>query len=294
LGAVLLQLAAGGLAIGIIYGLIALGFTMIIRALDLVNFAQGQMMMLGAMVGFTLVTTGRMPYAVAFVGAVAATALLGYLADRAVFRPMRQRGAPMINLLIATIGLSIFLQNIAIPIWGSQPLRYPPVFGARPLQIGGVAIPSYVVPSLIVGVAASLALMVFFTRTRTGLAMRAAAQDMATARLMGVDIDRMVSYTFAISAALGGAAGVLLAPVIFASFSMGEIGVKAFVAAAIGGLGNVPGAILGGLILGWIETYSAAFISSSNKDAITYGILIVLLLFLPQGLLGSKRGRPDR
>jgi branched-subunit amino acid ABC-type transport system permease component len=219
---------------------------------------------------------------------LAVTALVGVVLEFVVFRPMRRGGSPMINLLIVTIGISILLQNVARLAWGSEPLRYPRVFGTRPFVFGEVVVASYVPWVLVFGVAVMVALQLFFARTPTGIAMRASAQDPLAARLMGVSVDRMITYTFAISAALGGAGGVLIAPVFFASFNMGEIGLKAFVAATIGGLGSMPGAMLGGVVLGLVETFSAFWVSSEYRDAIAYGILILVLLFLPSGILGGR------
>lgn len=282
---------AGGIAIGCVYSLIALGYTMLIRAIGLVNFAQGEVMMVGALVGWTLITSYPLPYPVVLLLAMALTALLGVAIDRLVYRPVRRRGAPSMNVIITTIGVSIALRNAAQLIWGSEPLRYPPVSAGEPVAIGSLAVAPQHVSILLVGLALMGLLQLFFRRTRTGLAMRAAAQDPDMARLMGVGVDRMVTYTFAISAALGAAGGVLLAPIFFASFDMGSIGIKSFAAATIGGLGNVPGAMVGGVVLGVVETLGAAFISSAYKDALSYGIMIVLLLFVPSGLFVRARRR---
>ena len=285
---IVVQQVIGGLAIGVVYSLIGLGFTMLIRALDLVNLAQGEMVMIGGLVGFTLVASLGLPFPLTFLVVLAVTALVGVVLEFVVFRPMRRGGSPMINLLIVTIGISILLQNVARLAWGSEPLRYPRVFGTRPFVFGEVVVASYVPWVLVFGVAVMVALQLFFARTPTGIAMRASAQDPVAARLMGVSVDRMITYTFAISAALGGAGGVLIAPVFFASFNMGEIGLKAFVAATIGGLGSMPGAMLGGVVLGLVETFSAFWVSSEYRDAIAYGILILVLLFLPSGILGGR------
>lgn len=287
----LAEQVVGGIAIGCVYSLIALGYTMLIRAIGLVNFAQGEVMMVGALVGWTLLTSFPLPYPVVLLLAMALTGLLGVAIDRLVYRPVRRRGSSTMNVIITTIGVSIALRNAAQLIWGSEPLRYPPVFAAEPISIGGLAVAPQNVTILLVGLAFMGLLHLFFLRTRTGLAMRAAAQDPDMARLMGVGVDRMVTYTFAISAALGAAGGVLLAPVFFASFDMGSIGIKSFAAATIGGLGNVPGAMIGGVALGVVETLGAAFISSAYKDALGYGIMIVLLLFVPSGLFGRAQRR---
>jgi branched-chain amino acid transport system permease protein len=281
----------GGIAIGCVYSLIALGYTMLIRAIGLVNFAQGEVMMVGALIGWTLLTAYPLPYPVVLLLAMALTALLGVAIDRLVYRPVRRRGSPTMNVIITTIGVSIALRNAAQLIWGSEPLRYPPVFASEPIMLGALAIAPQNVTILLVGLACMGLLHLFFLRTRMGLAMRAAAQDPDMARLMGVGVDRMTTSTFAISAALGAAGGVLLAPVFFASFDMGAIGVKSFAAATLGGLGNVPGAMVGGIALGVIETLGAALVSSAYKDALGYGIMILLLLFVPSGLFGRAQRR---
>ncbi|MGE3272462.1 MAG: branched-chain amino acid ABC transporter permease [Chloroflexota bacterium] len=281
----------GGIAIGCVYSLIALGYTMLIRAIGLVNFAQGEVMMVGALIGWTLLTSYPLPYPIVLLLAMALTALLGILIDRLVYRVIRLRGAPTMNVIITTIGVSIALRNAAQLIWGSEPLRYPPVFPSEPFMLGGVALAPQNLSILMVGLTFMGLLQLFFLKTRTGLSMRAAAQDPDMARMMGVSVDRMVTYTFAISAALGAAGGVLLAPLFFAGFDMGYIGIKSFAAATIGGLGSMPGAMIGGIVLGVIETLGAAFVSSAYKDALGYGIMIVLLLFVPSGLLGRAQRR---
>jgi branched-chain amino acid transport system permease protein len=245
------------------------------------------MQMIGGMVGYTLVATLGLPFAPSILLAMAAAAVVSAVAERLAYRPLRLRGSSAMNLFIATIGMSIFLRNAAIPVWTSEPLRYPPVFGTRPIVLGAVIVPAYVPWVLLTGLVFVVALTLFFRYTRTGVAMRAAAQDPTTARLMGIAVDRMILYTFALSAALGGAAGVLLGPVFYASFNMGlDVGIKGFAAATLGGLGSMPGAMVGGLLLGVLEALGASWISSDYKDAIAYGILIGVLLFRPSGILG--------
>jgi len=278
----------GGIAMGCIYSLIALGYNMIIRAMDLLHFAQGEVMMVGALSGVTLVAVLRVPYLVAIPLVMILCGLLGLALDASAYRPIRQRNAPTINLIIATLGMSILLANGAMLIWGSEPIRYPPVYGSGALMIGEVRIPPQFIAPLVVGGLLMTGLQVFFSRSLTGVAMRAAAQDRETARLMGININRMIQYTFAISGAMGGAAGALLGPIIFASFNMGEIGIKAFVAATLGGLGSMPGAMVGGILFGIIETFGALWISSGYKDAIGYGIMIAILLVAPAGLFGRR------
>jgi branched-chain amino acid transport system permease protein len=279
----------GGIAIGCVYSLIALGYTLLIRAVGLVNFAQGELVMIGSLIGWTLITTFPFPYPVVLVLAVVLTALLSVFIDRLIYRPVQSRGGPAINVIITTIGATIVLRNGAQLLWGSEPLRYPTILSPDPVMLVGLSVVPQHLMVLLGGLACMLALQVFFLRTRTGLAMRAVAQDPEMARMMGVRADRMISYTYALSGALGAAAGVLLAPLFFARFDLGSIGIKAFAAATIGGLGSIPGAMAGGIILGLLETLGAAFISSAYKDALAYGLMIVLLLLAPSGIFGRSQ-----
>ena len=278
----------GGIAMGCIYSLIALGYNMIIRAMDLLHFAQGEVMMVGALSGVTLVAVLRVPYLLAIPLVMIICGLLSLVMDTCAYRPVRRRGAPTINLIIATLGMSILLANGAMLVWGSEPIRYPAIYGSSALVLGPLRIPPQFIAPLVVGGLLMAALQVFFSRSLTGVAMRAAAQDRDTARLMGININRMIQYTFAISGAMGGAAGALLGPIIFASFNMGEIGIKAFVGATLGGLGSMPGAMVGGILFGIIETFGALWISSGYKDAIGCAIMIAILLVAPAGLFGRR------
>jgi branched-chain amino acid transport system permease protein len=285
----LLDPLIGGIAMGCIYSLIALGYNMLIRAMNLLHFAQGEVMMVGALTGVTLVSALHVPYLAAIPLVMVLCAGLSLALDAFAYRPVRRRRVPVINLIIATLGASIVLSNAAILIWGAEPIRYPRIYGGDALVLGPVRIPPQFLAPLIVGGVLMVGLQLFFARTVIGLAMRAAAQDPDTARLMGIDIDRMIQYTFAISGAMGGAAGALLGPIIFASFNMGEIiGVKAFVAATLGGLGSMPGAMVGGILFGVIETYGALLISSGYKDALGYAVMIGILLAAPAGLFGRR------
>jgi len=283
------QQVVGGIAIGCIYSLIALGFSMIVRAMDLLNFAHGEVLMLGGMLGVTALVGLRFPYWATIVAVTAASAVVGAILEWVVFRPLRRHRAPLDNMIIATVGLGIFLRNGAILVWGADPVRYPVKYG-EPLVLGPVRLPLENLWILGVGVAAMVLLQLFFARTKTGVAMRASAFNPVTARLMGIPVDRMNLYTFAIGSALAGLAGVLLAPLLYASFDMGSVGLKAFAAACLGGFGSVPGAIVGGLVLGVGETLGAFFVSTSYQDALAFGLLILLLLFRPSGLFG----RPQR
>src|SRR2546428_774 len=199
----------GGIAMGCIYSLIALGYNMLIRAMNLLHFAQGEVMMVGALSGVTLVSALHVPYLVAIPLIMVLCAALSLALDAFAYRPIRRRNVPVINLIIATLGVSIVLSNGAILVWGAEPIRYPTIYGSGALMLGPVRLPPQFLAPLLVGGGLMVALQLFFTRSLVGIAMRAAAQDRETARLMGIDIDRTIQYTFAISGAMGGAAVAL-------------------------------------------------------------------------------------
>jgi branched-chain amino acid transport system permease protein len=288
----LIELLVGSLAIGCIYSLIALGFTMIIRATGVLHFAQGEIVMLGAMFGLTTFRLMPAPFIVlllvgtVFAGAAAVVIEIG------VYRTLRLRRAPLMNITIATVGMSILLQNGSQLVWGSEPMAYPKLFNTEFYALG----PAHIAPQLVwiigLGISVMMLLQLFLSYTRTGRAMQAAAQDRDTAELMGINLTQINAYTYAIAGALGGAAGVLLGSLFYASFGMGFMpGIKAFVAATLGGLGSIGGAMAGGILFGMIETFAGVTISNSYKDAVGMILLILILLVWPQGLAGTLRRR---
>jgi branched-chain amino acid transport system permease protein len=281
-----------GLAIGSIYSLIAIGFSMIFRATGLLHFAHPDLMMIGAMVGYSVASRTQMPLLAIFVVAGVAVALLSALIDRVGFRPMRRAGA-LENLIISTIGWSIVLVNVAIFVWGVAPLAYPQQYLPKGTRIGGLVIVPQNLLMLAVGAVAMVALQLFFSRTRTGQALRATAENPVAARLMGIKVERMMTLTFLLSGFLAGGAGVLVASIVYANFDLGLIGIKSFAAAVLGGFGQVGGAMIGGLLLGVIESLGAFYISSAFKDLIAYSLLILVLLVRPTGLFSTARSRPD-
>jgi branched-chain amino acid transport system permease protein len=281
------QTTLGGLAIGCIYSLIALGISMIIRATDILHFAQGEMLMIGAMMGLSAYWLHGMPFLFVLLAGTLGGGLVSAGIEFFIYRRLRLRRVSLINIMIATLGVSIVLQNVARLVWGSEPLRYPSLFPAKGIDFAGFAVSPQLIWIVILSAFIMAALIVFFRYTRLGIAMQAAAQDPDTARLMGVNVDRTTTYTFALSGMMAGAAGVLLGSLFFTSFNMGFItGIKAFVAATLGGLGSVAGAMIGGLIFGLIETFSGMLISTAYKDAVGMVVLIVILLFMPSGLFG--------
>jgi branched-chain amino acid transport system permease protein len=284
----------GGLAIGCVYALIALGFSMIMRATSIIHFAQGEVMMIGSMSGLTAVWLAPvLPAPAVLLVGMAAGGLAAVLMELAAYRTLRRRGVPLMNIITATVGMSILCINGARLIWGSEPLRYPDLFGVEPVLLGGARVSPQLLWIAAAGILLMAGLQLFLKHTRTGLAMQAVAQDPDAAQLMGVNLTRTMAATFGIAGMMAGAAGVMLGSLFFSFFEMGFItGLKSFVAATLGGLGSLVGAILGGLLFGLIETFSAVYVSSAYKDAVGMLLLILLLLFLPQGLVGLwRRGR---
>ena len=283
-----------GLAIGSIYSLVAIGFSMIYRATGLLHFAHPDLMMMGGMVGYTLASRTAWPMPVLFALSGLAVAAMSYLIDRFGFRPMRRHGrGGSLNLVIATIGWSIILVNVALFVWGTAPLSYPQPYLPKGRVIGGIVIVPQNLAMLAVGLGAMAALQLFFSRTLVGQALRATAENPVAAQLMGIRVERMMALTFLLSGFLAGGAGVLVASIVYANFDLGLIGIKSFAAAVLGGFGHVGGAMAGGLLLGLIETIGAYYISSAFKDIIAYSLLILILLARPQGIFGAGRTRPD-
>ncbi len=284
----LLQNVINALQWGSFYALIALGYTMIYGILGLINFTQGEIYMCGAFVAVLLLATGKVNFFLAFAIGMAAAALLGVILERVAFRPLR--GFHPLVPLISAIGASILLQSLALLLFGPEDRSFPTHFEFAALDVAGASISTLQAAIFISALFFMILLMVFVRYTRFGKAIVATALDQDTARLMGINVDRMITLTFVIGSALSGAAGIMMAIYYNATYPrMGLLpGLKAFSAAVLGGVGNIPGAIIGGLILGVAENLGAAYLSSGYKDAIAFAILIVVLLVRPRGLLGSR------
>jgi branched-chain amino acid transport system permease protein len=280
---VLSQQILNGLTLGGIYALIAVGYTMVYGIIQLINFAHGEVYMLGAFLALTAL----------FLLSVACCALLGLTVDLVAYRPLRR--APRLSALITAIGVSIFLQNLARILWGARTKSFPdeviPALFKATFSVGGVSITALQVFILTVALALMLALRWIVLRTKMGRAMRACAQDMTCAQLMGVDVNRVVSFTFALGSALGAVAGILIGVYYNAVYPMMgyRAGIKAFAAAVLGGIGNIPGAIAGAFILGAAESLGAAYVSSLYRDGIAYAIMILFILFKPTGVFGQRK-----
>jgi branched-chain amino acid transport system permease protein len=271
----ILQLVLNGLAVGCIYGLVALGFVLIYKATELVNFAQGDLLMLGAFTCYMFVVWYGVGYWAALALAVALVGLFGAALDATILR--RVIGQPQFSVVMLTIGLGAVFRSIASIAWG---------FSARATHIAGVAV-SHEYVSIIVGTVLLCGLLyAFFTFTRVGLAMQAASQNQLAAYYMGIPVKLMFSLIWAISAGVAAIAGVLLAPVSLIDINLGFIGLKAFAAAVLGGFGSIPGALVGGITIGLIELLSGAYLPQGFKDVAAYVVLLVVLAVRPQGLFG--------
>lgn len=278
-----------GISLGSVYAIIALGYTMVYGIAKMLNFAHGDVIMVGAYVCFYSISSFALPPVVAVLLAMVVCTLLGVVIERLAYKPLR--AAPSLAVLITAIGVSYFLQNAALLGFGSDPKSFPKLFGDGAFQLFGGQLPiSY---ASVVTVAACVVIMIALTlftgKTKIGKAMRACSEDKDAAQLMGINVNTTISVTFAIGSALAAIAGVLLCsayPLLMPT--TGSLpGIKAFTAAVFGGIGSIPGALLGGILLGIIETFASAYISTELSTAIVFGVLIVVLLVRPTGLLGK-------
>jgi branched-chain amino acid transport system permease protein len=284
---VFLQQVVNGVTIGVVYALIAVGLTLVFGILGVINFAHGEFYMLGAFLTYSLTIGLGLDYFVALALTIVGSTAAGWLAERLTVRPLK--GRHMFTVVLSTLGLSIFLQNGALLVWGPDPREIELAWGGRPVVLGGVVITFLRLAVLAVGAALIIALTWFIRRTRWGMAMRAVAGNRDAAALMGIPVDRVYAITFAVGSGIAGVAGGLLGAMFTIEPTMGEWAVvKAFCVVVMGGMGNLPGAVLGGIILGVAESLGAGFLpgGASYKDGIGYAILIVVLLYSPQGLFG--------
>jgi branched-chain amino acid transport system permease protein len=285
-----LQLLFSGLATGAIYGLAALGFTLLWQASGTINFAQGEFVMLPAFMMIGFMALGA-PLVVSFVfSVVLAVVVLGWVFKRGIVDPLFKYG--MMPIVVATIGLSIAMRNGLRAGYSAEAHPFPSLFADKIYNIAGVTITLSDIGTFVLALALVLATQAFMTKTVTGRAMQAVAQNTESASVLGINVPRMIFYAFAINAVLAVAAALLVTPTYLAKFDMGEsLGTKAFFAAIIGGFNNSRGALLGGLIVGVCENLAAAYISPAYKDAVALVIFMVVILFKPQGLLGKKEER---
>ncbi|MEW6686941.1 MAG: branched-chain amino acid ABC transporter permease [Candidatus Edwardsbacteria bacterium] len=285
----LIQQLVNGLQLGFVYALIALGYTMVYGIVRLINFAHGDVFMVGAYLGYYAILRLRFPFTISILFAMAGCALLGIIIEKVAYRPLRR--APHIAALITAIGVSLFLEYFSSLrfVFGPNYLAYPRPFPVINFNVGGVTFSNIQIIVFSISIFLLILLQFIVMKTKIGMAMRAVSFDKETASLMGINVDYVISVTFGIGSALAGAGGVLYG-IAYPQINpfMGIMpGLKAFVAAVLGGIGLIPGAMLGAVIMGVVEVLSSAFVSSTLRDAVAFGILILVLLVKPTGILGK-------
>jgi branched-chain amino acid transport system permease protein len=302
---IFIQQLINGLTLGAVYAVVALGYTMVYGIIQLINFAHGEVVMVGAMVAYSVIsalTPASLPaLAVVFIAAgcaIPVCMLIGYAMERIAYRPLR--GAPRLAPLITAIGVSIILQHLAMMIWSRNPLAFPQIVEVQSYSIGGAIITNVQIAIIAISMLMMAGLAWLVYRTRLGTAMRATAHNPQVAALMGIDSNRIIALTFVIGAALAAVAGVMVASYYgIAHYTMGsQLGLKAFCAAVLGGIGNIPGAMLGGVLLGVVEALGAGYIGdltgdvfgSNYQDVFAFIVLIAVLVLRPSGLLGERLG----
>ena len=286
----ILQYLINGISIGAVYAIIALGYTMVYGIAKMLNFAHGDIIMVGAYISFCVTNYLGLPAWVSVIAAMAVCTILGVVIEALAYKPLR--GTPSLAVLITAIGVSYFLQNAAQLIWSSSTKNFTSIVTMKPISLmdGKLVITGEVLLTVVTSILVMVGLSLFTGKTRTGKAMRAVAEDRDAAQLMGINVNRTISTTFAIGSALAAVAGVLLCSTVPTLMpTTGSMpGIRAFTAAVFGGIGSIPGAMLGGILLGIIETFSKAYLSTQFSDAIVFSVLIIILLVKPAGLLGKQ------
>jgi branched-chain amino acid transport system permease protein len=281
------QLVVSGLALGSIYALLALSLVLINKATDVVNFAQGEMAMFGTFICFGLLTRTGLPLIAVLILAVPTGMLLGAVTERVAMRPLH--AGPQVNALIATIGLWMIFHHAAGWIWGYDPVRFPSLFSPEPVDVLGARIAQNSLGIMAVSLLVMMLLYLFFEHTRSGIAMRAASMNRRAAQLMGVDVGRVALVSWALATAISVVSGLLVAPLTFLDFEMMfAVLLKAFAGAILGGFNSLPGAVVGCLVIGVLENLFAAYVSTAFRDTFAFGIIIVVLMFRPQGLFTRR------
>ncbi|MBO8462566.1 MAG: branched-chain amino acid ABC transporter permease [Firmicutes bacterium] len=275
-----------GLSLGSIYALIALGYTMVYGIAKMINFAHGDIIMVGAYSVYLALTVAHLPVPVAILIGIMTCAILGVIIEKIAYKPLRN--APSLAVLITAIGVSYFLQSASLILFGSQAKAFQSIVTLKAIHIGEITISGEIIVTIMVTLISMILLTLFINKTKAGSAMLAVSEDKGAAKLMGIHVDRTISMVFAIGSGLAAVAGILYACTYgFIDPYMGSMaGIKAFVAAVLGGIGSVPGAMIGGILLGVIESLSKAYISTQLADAIVFGVLILMLIIKPAGILG--------
>ncbi len=285
----LLQVIVSGLTLGSIYALTALGFVIIFKSAGVLNFAQGDLMMVGAIIALAVHRTFGLGYFASFGIALVAAWLLGVVLQRVAYRPLVR--APVFTVILSTVAVGQILRSSVRILRGSELSLFPPILSAEPFAWHGIRLTPLNLGIIGICVVTLLAFAAFFRWTKTGWAMRAAAMNKEAAAIVGISVSRVFSVSWGLSAALAAAAGILCAPLILITPDMGIIGIKGFVAAIIGGFNSLPGAVLGGFVLGVLENLVGVYVSSAFKDVVIFGLLLVVLMMRPSGILGTPEVR---
>ena len=283
-----LQQLVNGLSIGSVYALMAVGYSLVYSIMNFSNFAHGGVIMLGAYFGFFGLTAFGMPFGVAFVAAALGTAAVAVLLERLAYKPLRDRRAPFLYFIITAMGASIFIENFVIATIGPNFKTYPEVFAAGPINVGQLAVGRVDLAMFGISAVCLAALIVFIDYTKMGKAIQATAYNMKASALMGINTDRVIIVVFALGGALAGVAGVLYGMKYLVYPQIGNITMKSFIAAVFGGLGSLPGAMIGAVFLGLIETFVSGYLSTQYRDLIAFIILIAMLVVRPSGIMGKS------
>lgn len=283
---ILLQQIISGMATGCLYAMVALGLVLIYKTTDVVNFAQGEMAMFCTFIAYSLLTAVGLSYWGAFAGALLAAAILGAFLERVFIRPLHK--SSLLSVLIMTIGLMMVLNGVAGWIWGFEPQNFPTALNGDPLRVAGLVV---TLPDIMNIAVTCIIMLVFygvFKYSLVGIAMRAVAENRVVTRLMGVKVNRILTATWSIGSMLGAVAGLFVAPVTFLDLNMmAEVIIKAFTAAVLGGFNSLPGAVVGGLVLGVVENLVAGYISTELKSTFAFALIVAVLCIRPAGLLGT-------
>jgi branched-chain amino acid transport system permease protein len=283
----ILQYALSGITVGSTYAIIAMGFNIIFNASTIINLAQGEFVMLGGMTTMYMYRFAHLPMPVAVIVAILVVTWVGAAMERAAINTAKS--ATVTSLIIITVGASIFLRGVAMLVWGKDSYIYPSFSGDQPIIVGGATILPQAIWILAITTAVMILMRLFFNRTLIGKAMLACASNPGAALLVGIDVKFMTMLSFAISGGMGAIAGIILTPITLTSYDVGVmLGLKGFSAAVLGGLGSGGGSIIGGLVLGIMESFGAGFISSAYKDAIAFIVMLIVLFVRPSGIMGSK------
>lgn len=281
------QLVVSGIAAGALYALVAIGLVLIYKATDIVNFAQGESVTVGAYMGWLFITELHLPYLLALPAVMAGSALVGVVVERVAYRPLLK--SPPFTVILATLAIGLIIKNGIRLVWQSTPRTIEGVFSAEPLEIGPVLLTPERLAIMVTVAVVVVLLALFFRFSRLGRAMRATAQSQEAAALMGISVPGIFARTWALGTALGGLAGMLIAPLVGINTELGDVLVPGFVAAVVGGFTSIPGAIVGGVMVGVLENLAGVYISSSVKQVVPFVVLLTVLMVLPSGLFGAKR-----